>query len=223
MHRDRTHLKFDLLLNFRMETKCKPPVEKNKKMRKLYLFMTMSFDGFVAGPNNELDWMGLAAPDPEVDADNLALIQSADTGIMGYPTAIGMIPYWANMARDASASKSDHDMAAAIAKTHGIVISKKTEKTDWDNAELLVAKDDKELVEAVARLKQKTGQDIGIPGGVRTGQNFSRLGLVDEYNLVVHPVAIGNGKRLFTSKVNLELVSSKVYRSGVIRVCFHPK
>jgi dihydrofolate reductase len=192
-------------------------------MKKLYLFMTMTFDGFVAGPNNELDWMGLAAPDPEVEADNLALIQSADIGIMGYPTAIGMIPYWANMARDTSASKSDHDMAAAIAKTHGIVISKKAEKTDWDNAELLVVKDDKELVEAVARLKQKPGGDIGIPGGVRTGQNFSRLGLVDEYNLVVHPVAIGNGKRLFTSKVNLELVSSKVYSSGVIRVCYHPK
>jgi len=88
---------------------------------------------------------------------------------------------------------------------------------------LLVVKDDKELVEAVTRLKQKSGKDIGIPGGVRTGQTFSRLSLVDEYHLVIHPVAIGNGKRLFTSKVNLELVSSKVYHSGVIRVCYHPK
>jgi len=88
--------------------------------------MTMTLDGFVSGPNNELDWMGVAATDPEIEADNLALLQSADTGIMGFPTAIGMIPYWANAARDASASKSDHEMAVAIGKIHGLVISKKS-------------------------------------------------------------------------------------------------
>jgi dihydrofolate reductase len=190
-------------------------------MRKLYIFMTMSFDGFVAGPNNELDWMA-QSPDAEMNQDIVDLISNADTGIMGYPTAVGMIPYWSNAAKDPSTSKDERDLANAIVKIHGVVISKKEEKAEWDNAELLVVRDDHDLVEAVTRLKQQPGKSIGIPGGVRTAQTFARLGLVDEYDLMVHPVAIGNGKRLFTSKVNLELVSAKTYKSGVMRVSYRP-
>ncbi len=192
-------------------------------MRKLYLYMTMSFDGFVAGPNNELDWMAESVPDPQLNLDIIGLMNSADTGLMGYPTAVGMIPYWANVLKDPKASKAEHDLAEAIGKIHGIVISKKVEIADWDNAELLVARDDGELVDAITKLKQRPGKDIGIPGGVRTGQTFIRLGLVDEYDLVVHPVAIGNGKRLFTTKVDLELVSEKTYKSGIKRFRFHPR
>ena len=185
--------------------------------------MTMTFDGFIAGPNNELDWMAGAAADPELNDDIVALISRADVGLMGYPTAVGMIPYWANVAKDASASKSDHDIAEAVNKIHGIVISKKEEKSEWENAELLVARDDSELVEAITKLKRQPGRSLGIPGGVRTGQTFARLGLVDEYDLLVHPVAIGNGKRLFTSKVDLELISTKTYKSGIMRVCYTPR
>lgn len=191
-------------------------------MRKVYLIMTMTFDGFLTGPDNEMDWMGSVAPDPEVDRDIITLMESADTGLMGYPTAVGMIPYWANVLKDPKASKGDHNLAEAIGKIHDIVISKKEEKVEWNNAELLIARNDSELVEAITELKRKLGKDIGIPGGVRTGQTFARLGLVDEYDLVVHPVAIGTGKRLFTTKVNLELVSEKTYKSGITRFCFYP-
>jgi dihydrofolate reductase len=192
-------------------------------MRKLFLYMTMTFDGFIAGPNNELDWMAGAPADPELNDDIVALISRADAGLMGYPTAVGMIPYWANVAKDASASRSDHDIAEAVNKVHGIVISKKGEKAEWANAELLVARDDRELVEAITKLKRQPGRSLGIPGGVRTGQTFARLRLVDEYDLLVHPVAIGNGKRLFTSKVDLELISTKTYKSGIMRVCYNPR
>ncbi|MGZ6346609.1 MAG: dihydrofolate reductase family protein, partial [Anaerolineales bacterium] len=157
-----------------------------------------------------------------LNKDIVTLISRADTGFMGYPTALGMIPYWSNIARDPTASQSDRELADAISKIHGIVITKKPEKFEWQNAELLVVKDDDELIEAVTKLKKQTGKDMGIPGGVRTGQTFARLGLVDEFDLLVHPVAIGNGKRLFTSKVNLELVSAKTYKSGVTRVCYRP-
>jgi len=85
-----------------------------------------------------------------------------------------------------------------------------------------VVKRDQDLVEAVNKMKQQPGKDLGVPGGIRTAQTFVRLGLIDEYVLMVHPVAIGNGQRVFTDRVNLELVSTKTYKSGVMRVCYRP-
>ena len=61
-----------------------------------------------------------------------------------------------------------------------------------------------------------------MPGGVRTAQRFTRLGLIDEYVLHVHPVAIGTGKSLFTRKTNLKLVSAKTYDSGVMQIRYQP-
>ncbi len=61
-------------------------------MRKLFVYMTMSLDGFVAGPNNELDWM-LPVTDPELSADIMDLFRTVDAGIIGYPTYTGMVHY----------------------------------------------------------------------------------------------------------------------------------
>jgi dihydrofolate reductase len=93
----------------------------------------------------------------------------------------------------------------------------------WENTELLVVKSDDELVEAVKKIKQQRGLDLGVPGGIRTAQTFVRLGLVDEYVLMVHPVAISQGQSVFTHKVNLERVRVKTYKSGVMRVHYRPR
>jgi dihydrofolate reductase len=84
-------------------------------------------------------------------------------------------------------------------------------------------KSDDDLVEAVQKIKQQSGKDLGVPGGIRTAQTFVRLGLIDEYVLMVHPVAIGKGQSVFTKRVNLELVSVKTYQSGVMRVHYRPR
>jgi dihydrofolate reductase len=105
---------------------------------------------------------------------------------------------------------------------HSIVISNREEKLEWENSELLLIKNDNDLVEAVAKFKRQPGKNLGVPGGIRTAQTFVRLGLIDEYVLMVHPIAIGHGQRVFTDRVNLELVSAKTYSSGVMRVCYRP-
>lgn len=190
-------------------------------MRKVFLYMTMTCDGFFAGPNSELDWM-VQAPDQELNDDIVNILKRADAGFMGYPTASGMIPFWANVVKNPSASKGELAIADVINNIHSIIISKKEETLAWENAELLLVKSDQDLIEAVTRFKQQPGKDLGVPGGIRTAQTFARLGLIDEYVLMVHPVAIGNGKRVFTDRVNLELVSTKTYSSGVMRVCYRP-
>ena len=190
-------------------------------MRKVFLNMTMTLDGFFCGPNGELDWMS-QTPDQELNDDIVAFFQEVDGGFIGYPTASGMIPYWLNVAKNPSASKAERAIAQAVNTLHPFIISHQEEKLEWENTELLVVKSDQELVEAVTRLKRQPGKDLGVPGGIRTAQTFVRLGLIDEYVLMVRPVAIGNGQRVFADRVNLELVSAKTYKSGVMRVCYRP-
>jgi len=191
-------------------------------VRKVFLYMTMTFDGFFAGPHGELDWMS-QTPDQELNDDMVALFQDIDSGFIGYPTASGMIPYWLNVAKNPSASKPERAIAQAVNSLHPLILSNKEEKLEWENTELLVVKSDRDLVEAVKKLKQQQGKNLGVPGGIRTAQKFVHLGLIDEYVLMVHPVAIGNGQRVFTDRTNLMLVNAKTYPSGVMRVCYRQR
>ncbi len=191
-------------------------------MRNVFLYLTMTCDGFFSGPNGELDWMN-QIPDQELNDDTVTFFEGFDSGFIGYPTASGLLPYWSSVAQNPSASKGERAIAQAVNKLHPIILSNKEEKLEWENAELLVVKSDHDLVEAVKKMKQQPGKDLGVPGGIRTAQTFVRLGLIDEYILMVHPVAIGNGKRVFMDRVNLELVSAKTYKSGVMRVCYRSR
>jgi len=186
-------------------------------MRKIFLYMTCTADGFVAGPDNELDWMSQATDD-ELTADIVALLGTADAGFLGYPVAQGMVPFWRAVAADPNASKGGRAIAEAVNRLHTIVISRTDVDLPWEGAEVLVAPDDAALLAAVTRIKQQPGHDLGVPGGVRTARAFIRLGLVDEYVFHVHPVAIGAGKRVFTGRADLALLGAKTYPSGVVRV-----
>lgn len=190
-------------------------------MRTLFLNMTMSLDGYVAGPNGELDWM-TTTPDPRLTADIVALLHRADEGFIGYPTAEGMIRYWAGVARSPDASPGSRDIANAVAGMHTFAVSKKPEQIGVPNAEVLLAPDDDALTTAVTEIKRRPGGDLGLPGGVRTAQTFARLGLIDEYVLLVEPVALGAGQRLFTHHTALTLAETKSYPCGVTRLTYHP-
>jgi len=190
-------------------------------MRTLFLNMTMSLDGYVAGPNGELDWM-TTTHDPELTADIIALLRRADEGFIGYPTAEGMIRYWADVAKNPEASQASRDIADAVAGMRAIAVSKKPEQIGVGNAEVLVAPDDDALTAAVTAIKQRPGRDLGLPGGVRTARTFTRLGLVDEYVLLVEPVALGAGQRLFTQHTALTLAEAKSYACGVTRLIYRP-
>ena len=185
-------------------------------MTKLVLTMTMSLDGFFSGPGGELDWM-TQAPDPEFSRDNVSFFDRFDRGFIGYPTASGMLPYWLDVASNPQAPADQRALAGALNRLHPILVSDRDEPVPWQNAELLVVHDDEQLASAVLREKEKPGKDLGVPGGIRTAQTLVRLGLVDEYVLTVHPVALGSGKRVFTGWDHLELIDAKTYRSGVIR------
>lgn len=191
-------------------------------MRTVRLFMTMSCDGFFAGPGGELDWMA-AAPDAELNQDIVELIGQADTAFMGYPVASGMIPYWRQVAADPAAAEGERAIAEAVGRIHSLVLSTTEVEFGLDNADLLVVRDDAGLRDAVNAVKRQQGRDIGVPGGIRTARAFARLGLIDEYVLMMHPVALGEGQRVFTQRTDLSLQSAKAYRSGVTRLIYRPR
>jgi dihydrofolate reductase len=190
-------------------------------MAKLVVTMTMSLDGFFCGPGGELDWM-TQVPDPEFSRDNVSFFDRFDRGFIGYPTASGMLPFWLNVASDPKAPDDLRALAQAVNGLRPFLVSNREEPVPWPNAELLVVHDDEQLVAAVRKEKEKPGKDLGVPGGIRTAQTFARLGLVDEYVLTVHPVALGSGKRVFTRGTSLELTGAKTYRSGLIRAAYRP-
>ena len=191
-------------------------------MRKLFVYMTMSLDGFVAGPNNELDWM-VPVTDPELSTDIMDLFRTADAGIVGYPTYTGMVHYWRSVANDESASEGAREFATVVSSVRGIAVSNTAAGVEDGGSEVLVGETDDALVAAIEDLKREDGNGLMVSGGVRTAQKFVRLGLVDEYLLLVHPVAIGEGKRLFTKRVDLELIGTKAYPSGITRVRYRAR
>jgi dihydrofolate reductase len=190
-------------------------------MADLVLTMTMSLDGFFCGPGGELDWM-TQTPDPEFSRDNVAFFDRFDRGFIGYPTASGMLPYWLNVASNPQAPADERALAEALNRLHPILISNREEPVPWQNAEILVVHDDEQLADAVRSVKEKPGKDLGVPGGIRTAQTFIRLGLIDEYVLTTHPVALGSGKRIFTGKTGLELIDTRTYAPGVTRARYRP-
>jgi dihydrofolate reductase len=151
------------------------------------------------------------------------LISSADTGIMGYPVAVGMIPFWRQMASNPGATEGSRAIAAAIAKARAVVLSSSPVDVTLDDAEIVVARGDDQVREAVLTVKNQPGRDIGVPGGIRTARTLIQLGLIDEYVLMVHPVAIGEGQRIFTGRTDLTLTDAKAYPSGITRLTYRPR
>ncbi len=149
-------------------------------MRKVFLYMTMTFDGFFSGPHGELDWMSQTA-DQELNDDIVALLEGFDSGFIGYPTASGMIPYWANVAKNLSASEGERAIAEVVNNLHSIIISNKEEKLVWNNSELLLVKDDNDLVEAVTKLKRQSGRDIKFSSSATTHEVLISLEPTERY------------------------------------------
>lgn len=189
-------------------------------MRKVILFMVMSVDGFVAGADGKLDWENM---DPEVSMYMIPeLLGTVDTMLLGRVLYQGFSQAWPAMASNPKAPKELVDFAHWIENTPKIVFSKSLGDPGWKNARVVIAGSDEDIVNEVTKLKQQPGGDMVVFGGARIAQTLSRLGLIDEYRFKVQPVGLGNGLALFKSRVNLKLIRSKEFKSGVIASYYRP-
>jgi dihydrofolate reductase len=187
-------------------------------MRKVILYMMMSYDGYLSTENNGLDWM---VADAYMEGDDL-LTSDWDTAIIGYGGYKEMFAYWPTAREDdPNISESDAVFADQMNSQKKFVFSGSQRELTWNNSELVIISDDASIIDAVTRIKKQPGKDIVVYGGVRIAQTLARLDLIDEYLPVIQPVIIGNGKPLFENvkqRLNLELVNVKQNKAGAVRI-----
>ena len=176
-------------------------------MRKLKLQMQITVDGFVAGPEGQLDWMTWNMDDRLIAFIN-HLTDTSDTILLGRKMTKGFVDYWENVKRDSP----EYPFAQKMVGMPKVVFSRTTKRIDGKN----VSVENGPIVEAVNRLKNQDGKDIIVYGGATFVSSLLENGLIDEMNLFVNPVAIREGMRIFSQRTPLMLVGSTKYECGIV-------
>jgi dihydrofolate reductase len=187
-------------------------------MRKIIVTMWVSLDGFISGPNDDMSWVMV---DDEMGQYEDDTVSAADTLILGRVTYQSFAGSWPYVPDNPAASAGEKEYARKLNGMRKVVFSKTLDAVEWNNSTLFpeINPDD------VARLKQEDGKNIVIYGSASVIQALTTHGLIDEYQLLVHPVLLGGGKRLFKegrAKTALRLVETKTFGSGVVRLSYQP-
>ncbi|MGH8776096.1 MAG: dihydrofolate reductase family protein [Jiangellaceae bacterium] len=185
-------------------------------MRKLIVTMWTTLDGFIADASGEMDW--LLADDQLADYE-IAVVSNADTLLLGRKTYQDFVGYWPNVPSNPDAPEWERTYAAKINALKKVVLSTTLDRAEWDESE--IRRDiDRDEIKA---LKNEPGKDILIYGSASVVQQLTNLGLIDEYQLVVHPVLLGSGRRLFDDikqRVAVKLVESEPFSSGALLLTY---
>jgi dihydrofolate reductase len=143
-----------------------------------------------------------------------AHIAAEDTILLGRVTYQEWVGYWP--------TSTDEPYASHINNTPKYVVSTTLDRVEWKNAALIRGN----LAEAIAKLKQQRGKNIGVAGSPTLVYSLLQNDLLDELTLMVHPVVVGNGKRLFKDEGDLKrlkLVNNKTTSTGVAILTYQPK
>ena len=178
-------------------------------MRSVIYSMTQSLDGFIAGPDGEIDW---SAPDDELHRFHNERVREVGVQFCGRRLYEEML-FWETAEENPSAPEHVIEFARIWKQLPKIVFSTTLEKVEG-NARL--AGDS--VAEEVAKLKQQPGKDLAV-GGASLASSFIELGLVDEYQVFVSPVVLGGGTRFFPpleERIELELVETRTFASRVV-------
>lgn len=183
-------------------------------MRKLIWLMHTSVDGFVAGPNGELDWAG-ANMDDELWQDVWGLLGTVDVALFGRRTYQDFENYWPAVGKNTSSAKNELDFSRWIDKTAKSVASTTLKKLDWGNSTLL----NDDVAVGVSKMKGQPGNNVLMFGSPGLASHLMRANLIDELRIDVHPITLGTGRPLFNDlpgRRKLRLIQVRTFKSGVV-------
>jgi dihydrofolate reductase len=182
-------------------------------MRKLKLQIQMTIDGFVAGPDGQLDWIWLpnAEKDPASFLKIIELAASCDTILLGRKMTPEFIKHWENVV-DNLPDSPEQPLAQLMVNHRKIVFSKTQTEIKGRNVEV----ENGDFRQAVKTLKEQPGKDIMVYGGANFVSSLIGADLVDEYYIITNPVAIGEGLSVFKERKVLRLESSVAYKNGKV-------
>ena len=179
-------------------------------MRKIILMMSVSLDGFIEGPDRELDWHMV---DDELHGHFNEELSKMGAFLSGRVTYELLAGFWPVADTDPSSTRPMVEFARIWRDMPKIVYSRTLERADWNTTVVRDVGPDQ-----VMALKAQPGGDMAL-GGADIAAAFIRHDLVDEYRLYVHPVVIGRGKPLFQAsdtRINLQLAETRTFTNGVV-------
>ena len=180
-------------------------------MRKIISFMHISLDGFVAGPNGEMNWIKV---NEEIFNYVGKRISEGDTSLYGRVTYQMMENYWPTAADKPDASRHDKEHSKWYSKVHKVVLSKTMKEAGLNNTEIISEK----LSERINEIKQRPGKDILLFGSPTATHALIQQNLIDGYWLFVNPIILGRGIPLFVNVQNtikLKLLNTQQFACGV--------
>ena len=184
------------------------PLLQKHTMKKIVLNLAVSLDGFIEGPNGEIDWCIM-----DDDMDFGAFLDSVDTLLYG------RVSYdaWGQYQPEATAEAAELKLWEAVHSKKKFVFSREPRQ---DAYATFIAS---EIAENIANIKNQADKDIWLYGGANLIKTFIILDLIDLYRIFVHPVVLGAGKPLFEGlkeRLRLQLIDTRVFKSGVVELVY---
>ncbi|TLX23892.1 dihydrofolate reductase [Chryseobacterium indologenes] len=177
-------------------------------MKKVILDLATTLDGFIEGPNGEIDWCIM---DDDMDFDGF--LSSIDTIFYGRKS----YDLWGNYQPEENAAPAEQQLWKGVHAKDKFVFS--SQHREDENATFITS----DIIEKVTEIKNQGGKDIWLYGGASLINTFIQNNLVDVYRISVHPVALGTGKPLFEElkeRLNLKLIKTNVFKSGVVQLIY---
>lgn len=183
-------------------------------MRKLSVFNFITLNGYYKGPNEDTSWHKHGAEENEYAAEGAG---SGSILLFGRVTYEMMAGFWPTP----EAQKMFPQVAAGMNNADKIVFSSTLKKAAWKNTRLVSSN----ITDEIKKMKQTSGKDMTLLGSGSILTQFAEEGLIDEYQFMVDPVALGDGTPIFRNikhNIDLKLTTTRTFKSGVVLLCYEP-
>lgn len=184
-------------------------------MRKLSMFNFVTLNGFFKGPGEDTSWHKHGGEEAEYSVESL---KQGNTLLFGRVTYEMMAGFWPTP----MAAETFPAVAEGMNKAEKVVFSKTMKKAEWQNTKVFNGN----IVEEMRAMKKLPGKDMTVLGSGSIVNQFAGQGLIDEYQIMIDPVAIGRGTPIFNNiqhALDLKHTSTRTFKSGVVLLCYQPK